>query len=313
MKPLCPDTDIQDFLRLYDIVFGIEGTPEMWRWKYLPPWTDHPWAWAVFESDQLVGYAGGVPLRGWHDGHPVPFMQIGDVMVHPEFRAKKDYVRPATLAFTEEIHRTSPRCVIYGFTAHRGFLWYQRIGLINLVEKVVDVAVVSPGGTPSSGPQKTDEYEILPWQWDNPEIDGLWTELKSSVTLGLIRDGAYLRWRYAGHPLATYELYGVLQAGAPIGWIVVRGPLSRVRGNGGAVQLVDLLVPEDSRQAILTAACDQLRTEQLMLWLPRHIASGFADVRQTKVNVLHLGQNAPLSPEYLRDNLYYTSGDADWT
>lgn len=312
MRPFCPETDLEIFLHLFKVVFDFEGTPEMWRWKYLPPWTDRLQAWVVLDEDRVVGFAGGTPLRGWHNGRDIPFLQIGDVMVHPEFRAKQDYIRTATLCFTDEVHEQEPHCVIYGFTTHRAFLWYQRIGLINLIERAVEIAVVPGRKDLPTGGTVRREYELEKWGWDAPEADRLWEEHKDSMTLGLVRDGAYLRWRYAAHPGWSYELYGVSRKGRAVGWLVVRGTLARQDGRLPAVHVVDLLVPDASHEAILAAAADQMPVERLRFWLPQRLSSRFAGTRPTRINVLHLGQQARLSPEYLREHLYYTEGDADW-
>ncbi len=300
------DTDFEDVFALYSWVFGIDATPENWRWKFLPPWVDKPYVWVVLDQESIIGYIGAMPAGGIDQGEEVPFFQMGDAMLHPRFRGKYDYIGTSTRNFVEEIRREIPHSLIYGFSAHRGFLWYQRVGLIEGVEKVTELIV------PCSQRGQSSSFNFEIWSWDDGRIDSLWQDMKHSFTIGLVRDQAYLEWRYGAHPMFKYQLIGVFEDEQPIGWLVMAGQWEldgRSRNQG---RVIDILLPEAGYHSVLQKMAQTFNTDSLKLWLPARMSEKFAENKTTSVNVLHFGQSSPVSTQYLRDNLFYTFGDADW-
>ena len=151
-------------------------------WKYLPPWTLRHYCWVGLHDGRVVGYVVAVPLRGIVGGREVAFFQLADMMAPPDPRPKHDYFGLGTRAILEDIGRSHPEHLLYGFSNHRAFRWLERIGLSGLVEKagtrIVGIeAEESPGA-----------YAFRDWEWSEPDpddkVEGLASEFCHVVTQG---------------------------------------------------------------------------------------------------------------------------------
>lgn len=54
------------------------------------------------------------------------------------------------------------------------------------------------------------------------EIEALWSRVKPAHGFSLVRDSAYWRHRYFGHPFAQYSFFGIRQHGELVGIVVTR-------------------------------------------------------------------------------------------
>lgn len=302
MQPL---DDAAELIELFETVFGHTVTPHMWSWKYLPPWTLRHYCWVGLSDEKVVGYVGAVPLRGIVHGREAPFFQLADIMVLPDYRLKHDYFGLGTQAIMEDIGRSHPEHLLYGFSNHRAFRWLERIGLSGLIEKAHDRFVEGADeGQPSA-------YELHDWEWSEPRIDVVWKDLGSTVEVGLIRDGHYLRWRYGEHPVNRYRLVGIHRGGAAVGWaVVLESGLGRPGGPAEA-PVVDVLLPEREIRPALQALSEHLE-HPLKLWLPLHVAPDLPPGKDSGTHVYHFVRNSIASTEQLQRKLYYTMGDVDW-
>jgi hypothetical protein len=148
-----------------------------------------------------------------------------------------------------------------------------------------------------------------PLDWDEPRLDGLWTRLAPELPLVLVRDRAYLHWRYATHPFQRYELFGLsMRWGGLLGWAVVWR-------EGSCLRVIDLLISRNWLKPAL-AALDRLTVDsgchQLEIWLPpswRDAISG--QVQLTEVVIANMIWRLPISTEEVQRELYYTMGDLD--
>lgn len=304
-RPLNPYTDAEPLIELFDLVFGATVTPAMWAWKYLPPWASRHYCWVGTVDDEVVGYMGAVPLRGWLKGAEVPFFQFADFMAHPDHRLKYDYFEIAPKVVMADLGEAHPEHLLYGFSSHRAFLWFKKIGLSGLLERA-RTRCVPVGSDRSSG-----RFTFAAWEWDAPEIDAIWTERRGLIDAGLIRDTTYLGWRYGNHPINGYRVLGVLDGDAPIGWVVMSTDRAGKKGRPPEVPIVDLLIPDEEVQAVAGDLANHL-DQPVMLWLPSRIAPGFPSERDSKTHVYHFVKDSIVDTEFLQDHLYYTMGDVDW-
>ena len=75
-----------------------------------------------------------------------------------------------------------------------------------------------------------------------PEHDALWEAVAPAIRLGVVRDAAYLNWRYVDHPAYRYHRLELRRSGALHGLVVA----SRREVHGSAATLLlDLLAPDD--------------------------------------------------------------------
>lgn len=303
-RRLDPATDTADLIELFDAVFGHTVTPLMWAWKYRPPYSERHYCWVGACEGKIIGYVGAMPLRGVIDGEDVPFFQMADIMVHPKYRLKVDYFSLGHEAVLADIGQNHPRHLLYGFSDHRAFRWFERLGWSALIEKAV-TRFARPRAVADLG-----EFAFPDWGWDNPGIDAVWARFRPSVRAGLIRDQQYLAWRFGAHPVFPYRLFGVTRGGETVGWIVLGRGGREENGNPKPDAVVDILVPDGTHEETLQALSDHTG-KPLMTWLPTRF-DHFAEEKETGTHVYHFVSNSAVKTAFLRENFYYTMGDVDW-
>jgi len=306
-RRLAPDRDLDDVFQLGRLVFQRGADPsilDIWKWKYNLPWVREPHAWVAISDGEILGHVGAVPLRGWVDGEEVPFFQLTDIMIHPEHRAKYDFLTLAPKSIEVEIRAAYPKSVLYGFTGRRTALWYRRMGgrvKEEACDRLVRIAAHEPEPVNDQG------IEFAEWSWDRDEIDEIWGG--SKIRAGLMRDRTYISWRYERHPTKDYTLIGVLARGEPVGWFVTQ-PWSRVDTVlRDEVRLLDHFLPEEVARPALQLAARYLKARTLVFWLPKRLWEG--ESRETGWFVLCKSLYPDLSTEYLAEHLDYSLGEVD--
>lgn len=140
-------------------------------------------------------------------------------------------------------------------------------------------------------------------------VDALWDRCAPELPLALVRDRAYLNWRYATHPFRRYQLFGLSIQSNPglVGWAVIQ--------HEEQLRVIDLLVPRHLLNQALVAL-ERLAADrgyhELEIWLPpgwREEIPG--QVESTEVVVANMIWRLPIPTEEVQKNLYYTMGDLD--
>ncbi|MCA8956091.1 MAG: GNAT family N-acetyltransferase [Planctomycetes bacterium] len=292
-------------IELYETVFGHTATPAMWYWKYVPPWVRRHYCYVGRCDGRVIGYFGAVPLRGLDGDREVPYFQLADLMVHPEYRLKFDYFDIGSRHILEDIHRSHPRHVVYGFSGHRAFRFLERSGMAGFIEKAQTRYVRRADGA------APDRLSVERWRFDAPEVDEVWGRWRPRLRAGLIRDAAYLGWRYGSHPVHGYRLLGLRDRGEAIGWVVHGTDRPGEHGRAKQTPVVDLLVEPEYLRDALAAVAEQVQND-LILWLPEHVAPAFDEQKDSGTHCYHFVKESALDTAYLREHLYYTMGDVDW-
>jgi hypothetical protein len=153
------------------------------------------------------------------------------------------------------------------------------------------------------------------------DLEGLWQRCAAEWTSGLVRDRAYLEWRYVRHPRVRYTFLVARGEGGAL-----RG-LSAVRDGGYHAEvfsLVDWLVPREdgAAAASLLATAAQLaaargRRYLLAMFAPsspeflRFQEHGFR-VRPTPYQAVFRSYAAGVDRQFLFDHWYQTMGDLDF-
>lgn len=289
---------------LFTLVFGQPLSLAAWRWKYTESTTGTPYALlATDRQGTLLAHAGAVALRGRYQGQDIPFFQICDVMVHPQHRGHLG----ARNLFTQLLHTLLdtlaaqfPQAFCYGFPGRRPFLLGERAQVYGRLEQAVET-VLKPV-------RRLPFLRVTPLAWDDPCLDRLWQRLAGQSALLLIRDQRYLRWRYANHPLHSYELLGLTLGGYTLGWAVTR----RV---GEHWLIIDLLLPQRWLRPALMAlqrAAQGRSLETLAVWLPPGWRERTGGQQQTtEVVTTQMIRHSPFPLAQVRTLLYYTMGDLD--
>lgn len=290
---------------LFSTVFGADLTEAHWQWKYAGLQLTPPIARLAFDRHgQLHGHAGAVALRGWRHGEPLMFLQICDVMVHPEARGQLGTRNLFTRLARELLAGIAERwadAFAYGFPGQRPF----RLGKYAQVYANIEVAqrLYRP---PAKHLFSMLGIHALDWQ--DPRLDQLWQRLAVHLSLAVIRDRAYLHWRYARHPKNRYQLFGVHLAGRLLGWAVIQIVDTTVR-------VIDLLIAPYWLKPALWAVERQaykLGASAIEIWLPANrYTSRYQATEATQVVVTHMVWRPAIATATVQKELYYTMGDLD--
>jgi hypothetical protein len=302
--------DEHEITSLFREVFGKEMTLDQWNWKYAVPGRGRIYSKVVEDmSHNMIGHAGAVPLRGKFRNKPMPFFQIADVMVHPAargFLGRQSVFGKMIKVLFEDLGCEFPDIFCYGFPGRRPYILGERIGVYDTIERGVD-CLKSPGLLKTSFFCRP--LRIEPVKWNDERLDQLWESVSEELQLSVIRDRDYLLWRYADNPYFSYQLLGFCHSERLMGWAVVREAEEEVF-------VVDLLTKE-SRFVRSLRTLEKLflflKKKQMRLWLSevwRKKLNGYG-LQEAEAVVTNMIWRLPLETLSVRQNLYYTMGDAD--
>lgn len=288
---------------LFQEVFSAPLTPAQWRWKYQPAGAPPPSLLAWDEAGRLLGHAGAIPLRGRRGAQALPFYQICDVMIHPQARGhlgSRNLFTQLLKKLLEQLSVRHPESFCYGFPGQRPYLLGERAGLYATVEQAI-----THRWSPGRGFTWLRAAEL---DWSDPRLDPLWQRYAPETHLSLVRDGAYLRWRYRDNPFRAYGLLGLCMGPRLMGWAVVQR-------QGDEARLVDLLLGRQWLNSALGAIGHWIRRQgcqHLCTWLPTGWREGLpGQTVTTSVVTTHMIWRASMPTRQVCQELYYTMGDVD--
>lgn len=298
--------DEKGITSLFKEIFKKEMTREQWYWKYAVPGKGKVYSKvAVDTHNKFIAHAGAVPLRGAYENKPMQVFQIADVMVHPKARGsfgRKGVFEHLMKTLFDDLQKEFPEVFCYGFPGRRPFLLGKRVRVYDEIERAVDC--VRETKRVSLTP-----FVIKPMDWNDKRLDAVWRLFSKNIRLSVIRDRAYLHWRYATNPFFSYHLLGVFLWGKLKGWAVARD-------SGDIVYIVDLLAEAKRHNTVLKAITRYFYSQKkksIQFWLPRsrrNTITGNTE-KETEVVVTNMIWNLPLKTSVVRDALYYTMGDVD--
>lgn len=202
--------DQSAFLALHRLVFGGSADARWYDWKYGDgPQNGHGHGLGLWHGTSLIAHCAGVPRTLWQHGAALAGLQIGDVMVHPDWRQFLTRHGPFFWVshgfYSRWLGAPGERAFQLGF----GFPSLRHLRLAKLLELMHD------GGRIESlhWPALASSAAPLPWAWRWQELDpsdadfdrqvnAAWRAMRRStqaLTLGE-RDAAYVRWRYMRRP-----------------------------------------------------------------------------------------------------------------
>ncbi|EXJ17186.1 GNAT family N-acetyltransferase [Imhoffiella purpurea] len=306
---VCESDDEAALCALFERVFGQPRSLEAWRWKFersrdLGASSEPHSLLASSAAGEIVGHAGAVVLPGWFRGRPIPMVQVCDVMVHPEHRGGLGEGNLFTLllrALLDRISERMPSSFRYGFPGQRPYLLGERAKVYERMEiaEAIDLS-------PEAGGRSI--WRASPLDWQDPRLDRLWARRRGRFDLGVVRDRAYLDWRYARNPSHVYHLTGIGLLGRLVGWVVSRP-------DGDRDLLVDLLLPAHGAGQALTAVAAEIASagsRAATLWLPESWRAKLRlSGRETPVVTALMSRKSPIGTAEAKRMLYYTMGDVD--
>ena len=319
IRPYDPEQDEAQVIALWQTVFGSEIGPALWRWKYI----DNPYETAILICENGEGrpvvFYGGIPYAATFQGKRVVMIHLSDIMSHPDYRGSGLFIHTAN-AFFEAFGTQSATYVMYGFPGKQHFdigckyLHYQAIqgGAAYFMGRIDEMARLQ--GRFSGSFFKVEAVD--------PRFDLLWQRHERLYPLAVIRDAAFMQWRFFAHPLNEYEVWGMDGGWLKKQWQGVM--VLRILAEEKKAVIVDMLLPGAGKT--VTAFMGQLAkmlvkrgVETVETWLP---ASHFlvplledAGLKQKKeptgiIPTIRLFDES-MTYDWASENGYYTMADGD--
>lgn len=199
--------DFAEWQSLFEACFGSVMSESQWTWKYRD--TQTPGV-AVCQNGRMIAFYGGMPRRVFWGGRRHAGIQVGDVMVHPDFRnglSRQGPLQMATSTFLEQsLSVNAPYWIGFGFPNQRAMLVARRLNLYRPADQLVELFWLT-------------QFAELPW-WltyatadtNNLEfVDSLWRDMASALPDSLLgaRDAQHVQMRYVAHPSHDHILLKV--------------------------------------------------------------------------------------------------------
>ncbi len=305
----------------FNQVFGQSRALDEWSWKFCRAPVPSPIMLAWDDQGLLSQYAG-IPARVQVGGGVYWAAQIVDVFstrrARRLFARRGVYVRTVE-AFFEQFGESGEFRLLYGFPGKRAL----RLGVLQLGYDAMEplpIRQLSRALDAGAGSLRSRLYRAQEVSWDHAEIARLWERVGSRYAAGVVRDGARVKQRLAGHPSVEYRILLIFRRWGrePVGWVAFRVDSDVVRwmdlvwdeAHPGALELATRVARRLAREA--GAASEQL-------WLngddkAREVLLNMGYLEEPEPNGLVLvAKSFPGGPDLdaMRGGMYLTMADAD--
>lgn len=261
IRPYRPG-DERALVALWTEAFGRPMTEQHWRWKAKGRATHvENVGVAVAADDRPIFQFVGIPCPAIVLGSPRTVMVGADVVTAPAFRRRG--VFPTTARRLFDSWREAGVALVLGLAndrwrAQADALGYERFFPLRRLVRVLrpERVLARRARLPALAQLHAlgrvwnrvwdrappAEIAIRPLASATPEIDAVWTRVASHLQTSLVRDRAWVTWRYYDCPYRTYRVTLAERAAGPVGYAVH----SVVRHNGNtSVQVPELFAPGD--------------------------------------------------------------------
>ncbi|TVP51232.1 MAG: GNAT family N-acetyltransferase [Gemmatimonadales bacterium] len=230
------EADNAHLLTLLEKVFGVERTPEQWRWRFeqnpVQVETGHRQVYATLGIDEtqetpVIAQYAVTPTFLNFAGMRLLGCQSGDTAVDPEYRGYGLFLTTALANY--EMLEANEFKLVYGFpnlNSFPGFIrrlnWHRvfrlheyslklRVGRVPLGPLVR--ARRARGAMSLSRRFKGRDLAFAVEDSVPEDFDSLWKEVSRYEVLSVWKDRAYLEWRYADNRSTNYRFYSLREDG----------------------------------------------------------------------------------------------------
>ncbi|SEH44426.1 Acetyltransferase (GNAT) domain-containing protein [Halobacillus karajensis] len=234
--------DENQIQELFKKTFGQDRPLQSWKWKFTDnPKSSHPFILLYDEEDVILGHISLWVTEAYINGKVSKIGLRADTMVDPDARGKGIY-KKLNDALLEEAKKANID-YLYGFPAPKAkelFLRYtgahhmtdmprwlfvqQPLSLLSA--KLKPLAFFKPLDKLYKyfrGPKETEgDYTFKEIHECDEAFDELAAKTKNQASAMVVRDAAYLNWRYHQHPDYTYQMYGLYKENQLKGYVVTR-------------------------------------------------------------------------------------------
>jgi GNAT superfamily N-acetyltransferase len=252
--------------------FGSDEAPQAgarWSWLFLnPPAHAAPRYLVADAGARLAGQLAGITVQMQHRHGRVLGLCLLDMATDPDYRRQGVFTAVAKQLYDE----TAGMPIVFGFpNTIAAPIHYQRFGWVELrpfpflirplgnVKRSLAAAAPSlaPLGRPLEAlalPLRAFEHmlkvagergsaSVLPLDRFSSWADTLWAQLAPRLGTCVVRDAAYLNWRFCASPY-SYRRYALHRDGSPVAFAVTTFSHTRL---GKLCHLLELMVPDGDR------------------------------------------------------------------
>lgn len=261
VRPYRPG-DERALIALWTEAFGRPMTEAHWRWKAKGrPSPVENVGIAVGDDDRPIFQFVGIPCPALVLGKPRIIMIGADVLTAPQFRRRGVFTATARRLF--DSWRDAGIALVLGMANDRwrsraDALGYERFFPMRWMvrplhpERILSRKAQVAGLSRMSGLSRVwnaiwdrrlpREVIVRPLESATTAIDELWARAAHNVRTSLVRDRAWVNWRYCDFPDRSYRLTLAERTGAPAGYAAYR--VVRV-GRTTIVQIPEIFAPDD--------------------------------------------------------------------
>lgn len=311
-----PLRDEEKVLELWKSAFNNEMPFGLWRWKYI----ENPYETAILicenEQHMPVVLYGGIPFKSNFSGRTVSMIHLSDIMSHPDYRGSGLFIHTAN-AYFEFFGNRSDTALMYGFPGKYHF---------DIGAKYLEYVSIGAGGAYFTGLTENLKKQkrffsgrIFKITAPAPCMDSLWKKHEKHYPLSIVRDSAFMKWRFFDHPFNDYEVWGISYP-----------PLKRCQGlmvlrvMGKKAVIVDVVVSKSGKQfnnfmGNISEMLFERGIEEIETWVPQGhflgeiMNNSFLESKKEPTGIIPTIRifDDSLKYEWACEHLFYTMGDGD--
>jgi hypothetical protein len=289
--------DAQKVASLYEEVYQRPLDPAFYHWK-LHTQKAHSGVsnvWVAERDKELVGHYGGTPRRFWLRGKTVSARHTSDAMTSPSWTKQGVYSGVATTAHAA--WATAGESFLFGLPNDK---WGSRVAYLNyrrvfpaawlrrpllshqaiaerfrlsgaLLWPVKGAARLAQSRWDRSLYRAEDGVAVESVDHPGSEFDELWENLGGLYEALVVRDLAWVTYRYVDVPSCDYQLFLARRSGHPVGYLALRLTEGSHGPTGWILDIFTAPDDEGSRAVLLLAALSALneaRASSVRVLLP---------------------------------------------
>lgn len=241
--------DEEAIKELYEYVFNVPMSLELWRWRYLDNPTGRVTILLAFskEDQTLAGQYALCPVTMKLGSQELIGALSLDTMVRPDFRGQNMFTKMADDLYQRILSDGIP--LIFGFPnsqSHIGFTKYlgwkdlvttlpiyvRPLKFSSLLRKIIKSELLSNLLDPLAklsykiikGPYGTSyrQYIVKKLTGFDERFNILWQQVSEIAQILVCRDRDYLNWRYTSHPESNYTIFAIEREDALLGYCILR-------------------------------------------------------------------------------------------
>jgi hypothetical protein len=261
-------------LTLYKEVFGRERSEEDFRWKLLGRASSVDTVWVAADGERIVGQHAGIPMMLKLGDRVVPAMHAVEAMTHADYRREGMLTVLGGALYGHWREQDIP--LVMGLP-HPGWgsrafaLGYREAFTLRWISKPLDLVAILRNKLNSqyANAVKKDTtaipsrhyglLDLTPRDAAGKEFDALWQTAGPRYHSAVVRDAAWVRWRYMDAPGTPFTVLLASREGTPVGYIAYRVV---TLGNRRIGRIADLFSSPDDQPSIrglVRAATENMR------------------------------------------------------